>query len=68
MLISLHCQCYLILVEDYEKIVIKCKGEHCNYSLWNFSKVSPHMNQYEAILKKIVVQVAYELVYKIKNV
>ena len=31
--VSLHCQCCLALVDDYEEIIEKCNRGHCNCSL-----------------------------------
>jgi hypothetical protein len=60
--VSLHCECYLALVDDYEEVVGECRGGHCNCCFWNFSKISPSNNQHEASLKKIVVQEGFKLV------
>jgi hypothetical protein len=60
--VSLHCECCLVLVDEYEEVVGECRGGHCNCSFWNFSKISPSNNQHGASLKKVVVHVGFKLV------
>jgi hypothetical protein len=60
--VSLHCECCLALVDEYEVVVGECRGGHCNCSFWNFSKISPSNNEHGASLKKVVVQVGFKLV------
>jgi hypothetical protein len=52
----------MALVDNYEEIVGECRGEHCNCSFWNFSRISPSNKQHGARLKKVIVQVGFELI------
>jgi hypothetical protein len=52
----------LALVDNYEEVVGEYRCGHFNYSFWNFSRISPSNNQQGVRLKKVVVQVGFELV------